>query len=49
MDSPKSFRDYFEKSEGLYRLDTGILNECGATNPTGVLNQLIDEIFKNEW
>lgn len=49
MNSPKSFNDYFTNSDGLYRLDTGILNECGATNPTGVMNQLIDKIFKNEW
>ena len=49
MNSPKSFNDYFENADGLFRIDTGILNECGATNPTGVMNQLIDEIFKNEW
>lgn len=49
LNSPKSFKDYFENADGLFRLDTGVLNECGATNPTGVMNQLIDEIFKNEW
>jgi len=49
MNSQKNFKEYFENSDGLYRLDTGILNECGATNPTGVMKQLIDEIFKNEW
>lgn len=49
MNPPKSLNDYFESSDGLYRIDTGILNECGATNPTGVMYQLIDEIFKNEW
>ena len=49
MNSPKSFNDYFINADGLYRLDTGILNECGATNPTGVMKQLIDKIFENEW
>ena len=49
MNSPKSFNDYFENADGLYRIDTGILNECGATNPTGVMKQLINKIFLNEW
>ena len=49
MNSPKSFNDYFENADGLYRIDTGILNECGATNPTGVMKQLINKIFVNEW
>ena len=49
MNSPKSFNDYFINADGLYRLDTGILNECGATNPTGVMKQLVDKIFENEW
>lgn len=45
---PIDFESYLTYSQSCYRIDTGLLSSCGATNPTGVLFKLIDRILDQE-
>jgi len=48
INPPKSKLEYFERSKGIYRIDTGLLETCASTNPTATLYGLIDNILEHE-
>ena len=48
INPPKDFDEYIVRSNGCYRIDTGLLSSCGSTNPTGVLFPLIQKLIKYE-
>ena len=45
---PKSLSSYLQKSDKIYRIDTGMLSSCGSTNPTTTLYPLIKKIVNYE-
>lgn len=45
---PKSLESYLQKSDKIYRIDTGLLSSCGSTNPTATLYPLVNKIVSYE-